>query len=240
MRTRGSGRSAGMNDGEPPLVPEGLQRGESRVKTESAVKVDRGVRVARDGTRNGDAPPRRVVRRLGVGHDHAEPVDRAALKDRDENPGTRADGLGSSGTDEKAWHRSQADERERPSLQQGSSGAPTPYAHRRWNSGAPRTSAANFSASVRRGARSYVVTLVISGLSSSASRMLLVSLVTSPWSAAVMRRSRTSCGWRGSVPSRIGVRSTRTPGSLAWVSASAKFIRPTSAPVLTQAAALSG
>src|SRR5262249_33775509 len=119
----------------------------------------------------------------GVGHDHAEPVDRAALKDRDENPGTRgtrANGLGTGGADEKAWHRSEADERERAALQQGPPRARAHSAHRRWNSGAPRTSAASFSASVRRGARSYVVTLVISGLSSSAWRIPLVSLVISP------------------------------------------------------------
>ena len=83
MRPRVVGRTAGVNDGELPRVPERLQRREARIESEEAVEIDRGV-VAGAGPRDRDARPRPVVFAFAERYDDAQAVDGAALKDRDE------------------------------------------------------------------------------------------------------------------------------------------------------------
>jgi hypothetical protein len=80
------GRPDGVNRGEASGVPERLERRELRMQPEMPVEVHEAL------TRDGDAGPLLIVLRLAVGDDHAEPVDRAALKQADQGAAGRRGG----------------------------------------------------------------------------------------------------------------------------------------------------
>ena len=64
-----------MNDRQMPPVPQRLQRLHRRVETEKPVQIDDLALLDRDRR------PHLVVVALGVGHDHIQPIHRAALEE---------------------------------------------------------------------------------------------------------------------------------------------------------------
>src|SRR5579862_4895823 len=75
MRSRGIGRTCGVNDGQLLLVPDRLQCPEGRVQSKEAVEIKH--RLARDV----DRWPHLIVRSLAMRDNNIETVGCSALKD---------------------------------------------------------------------------------------------------------------------------------------------------------------
>src|ERR1700677_3371038 len=77
VRTRGVGRTGGMNDGQMTLLPQRLKGRERRMESEESIEIKHRV------ARNIDGRPHSVVGALVVGHDDVEAVGGTALEDND-------------------------------------------------------------------------------------------------------------------------------------------------------------
>ena len=224
------------------VVPERLERRQRRMQAEEAVEVDgRRRRRRAAGRGDGDAAARGVVVGVAVRHDHAEPVHGAALEDRDQDlrPRRAAPWAWAARTRKRGMPAAQR--RRAPS-------APAFMNDRRvqqsmryllWNSGEPRTSAASFSTSVFAGPRSSAVARVTPGCR--AARRAPRGSRRDACREGPTRRSASSTARaaRGPPCRRRAPGPRATPGRRLG-QASAKFMRASSAPVLTQASATSG
>ena len=98
MRAGIIGRAGGLDDGQALRVVKRLERRERRVQSEKAVEVNRRARSGAGfgpggaGPGNGDGRAQAVIVGLAVRNDHVEAVNRAALKDGDQQLAPRADG----------------------------------------------------------------------------------------------------------------------------------------------------
>jgi hypothetical protein len=117
VRSRAVRRSARVDDRERAVVPEALQRLQSRVQTEEAVEIDRAVLgIAR--FRNRDAGARAIVVRFAERHDDVEAVDRAALENRDQPLGADRPVRRKRSAREECRREAEAHERERSMFQE--------------------------------------------------------------------------------------------------------------------------
>ncbi len=89
VRARAVGRPARLHDRKRAIVPERLQRRHAGMKTEEPVEID-GRPLGTAGPRHRNRGTDTVVLGFAVGHDHVQSVDRAALKDGDQQLAPRA------------------------------------------------------------------------------------------------------------------------------------------------------
>src|SRR5204863_434377 len=113
------GRATGVDDGEGAVLPEWRERRQRGMEREEAVEIERPVALTARGRLERDRRTGGPVRRVAVGHDHAEPVHGATLEDRDEDlaPG----GSRRRGSDEERRRTAERHERASPALEEGPS-----------------------------------------------------------------------------------------------------------------------
>src|SRR6266545_4946230 len=124
-----------MNDRELARVPQRLERCETRMQPEEAIEIDGAL--SRSWRGNADARPCGVVLALAERNDHIQPVDSAALKDRDEDLAACAAG-GFHRARQECRRETEAEERQPPVLHEDAS---RKHAYLLWNSGEPSVSA---------------------------------------------------------------------------------------------------
>src|SRR5262245_64841395 len=100
------------------------------METEKAVEVDRAA--IRSWRRNRDGGPQAVVLAVAVRHDHVEPVDGAALEERDQQLAPRA--RCRRGAREERWGEADGEHRHCSRLDEQASGV---HGYFLWKSGEP-------------------------------------------------------------------------------------------------------
>ena len=114
VRPRFVVRPARVNDRQLVALEIRVKRGHARMQAEEAVEIDRAVTLVR--LRNRDRRPRAVVRLFAERDDHVEPVDGAALEDRDQDLLARLGCLGRAR--DELRRESEAHEREAAVLEE--------------------------------------------------------------------------------------------------------------------------
>ncbi len=162
-------RSARVDDGERPVVPERLERRHRRVQAEEAVEVDRRAHRVAAGTWNRNRRTQAVVVGVAVRDDHVEAVHGAALEDGDEQLAPGAGGgrraAEERGGEAEREHRHRAGLEEQSSIHRQS--------QKRWNSGEPICSASSRAGGAPAGS-------VTPGMFPDARRVAKFMRVTSP------------------------------------------------------------
>ena len=103
VRARWIGGAGRVHNGQVPLVPDGLQRGQRGMQSEEPVQVEDVV------ARNVDAGTHRVISALAMRHDNVQAIRSPALKNYDQPLGARAKfDRPKRSTCQKAWHSGRA------------------------------------------------------------------------------------------------------------------------------------